>query len=184
MRRKQSLSPELTPLEARSLLAVVGLQLMAHPDTIGPPDGRTVEVTVMASFTDTTPATLPSVSYQVTDEYGQVQPVGTASLVRQPNGAYAVSLPVELEAKVRSGDKDGRQYTVSVTVGDDGTSKTGSAVVTAAPPAGRAAAARFEISFLKGMIPHHQMAISMSQIALRNSESPQVRSLAQRIIKE
>ncbi len=48
-RRKRSLSTELTPLEARSLLAVVGLQVMAHPGTIGPPDGRTVEVTVMGT---------------------------------------------------------------------------------------------------------------------------------------
>lgn len=45
-------------------------------------------------------------------------------------------------------------------------------------------AARFEVDFLKGMIPHHQMAISMSQIALRNSDNPEVRSLARRIIGE
>lgn len=141
-------------------------------------------MTAMASFTDTTTATLPSIAYQVADEYGRVQPVGMASLVPQPNGSYSVSLPVGLEAKVRSGDKDGRQYTVSVTVGDDGTSKTGSAVVTAAPPARQASAAQFEIGFLKGMIPHHQMAISMSQIALRNSDNPEVRGLARRIIGE
>src|SRR4051812_3200576 len=75
MRRKRTVDPELTPLEGRSLLAVVGLDVMAHPATL-PSSGGTVEVTVMASFNDTTPGTLPSVSYQVTDEYGQVQPVG------------------------------------------------------------------------------------------------------------
>ncbi len=33
------------------------------------------------------------------------------------------------------------------------------------------------------MIPHHQMAISMSQIVLRNSSNPAVQGLAQRIIR-
>ncbi len=41
---------------------------------------------------------------------------------------------------------------------------------------------QFEVSFLTGMIPHHQMAISMSQVALRNSANDEVRGLAQRII--
>ncbi len=41
---------------------------------------------------------------------------------------------------------------------------------------------QFEVSFLTGMIPHHQMAISMSQVALRNSADAGVRDLAQRII--
>ncbi|MEJ7639465.1 MAG: DUF305 domain-containing protein [Singulisphaera sp.] len=43
---------------------------------------------------------------------------------------------------------------------------------------------QFEINFLTGMIPHHQMAIRMSQIALRNSDNPEVRDLARRIISE
>ncbi len=43
---------------------------------------------------------------------------------------------------------------------------------------------QFEIHFLTGMIPHHQMAISMSQIATKNSDNPQVRDLARRIISE
>ena len=41
---------------------------------------------------------------------------------------------------------------------------------------------QFEVSFLTGMIPHHQMAISMSQAALRNSANSEVRDLAERII--
>lgn len=63
------------------------------------------------------------------------------------------------------------------------------AVMHGPPPAVHVAAvsreaARFEVDFLKGMIPHHQMAISMSQIALRNSDNPEVRGLARRIIGE
>ncbi len=41
---------------------------------------------------------------------------------------------------------------------------------------------QFEVNFLTGMIPHHQMAIAMSQVALRNSADAGVRDLAQRII--
>ena len=46
------------------------------------------------------------------------------------------------------------------------------------------ASAGFEINFLEGMIPHHQMAIAMSQIALHNSDNPEARGLARRIIGE
>lgn len=43
---------------------------------------------------------------------------------------------------------------------------------------------RFENSFLKGMIPHHQMAIRMAGIAVRNSDNAAVKGLAHRIIAE
>ena len=42
----------------------------------------------------------------------------------------------------------------------------------------------FEINFLTGMIPHHQMAIDMSRLALRYATDSQVRDLARRIISE
>ena len=42
----------------------------------------------------------------------------------------------------------------------------------------------YEINFLTGMIPHHQMAINMSKLALRYATDPQVKALAQRIISE
>jgi uncharacterized protein (DUF305 family) len=37
--------------------------------------------------------------------------------------------------------------------------------------------------FLQMMIPHHQGAVDMSRLALRNSTSPKVKALANRIIK-
>ncbi len=40
----------------------------------------------------------------------------------------------------------------------------------------------FEINFLTGMIPHHQMAIDMARLALRQATDPQVKGLARRII--
>lgn len=44
------------------------------------------------------------------------------------------------------------------------------------------ATTRFENRFLKGMIPHHQMAIRMAEIAVRNSDNAEVKDLAHRII--
>ena len=42
----------------------------------------------------------------------------------------------------------------------------------------------FEINFLTGMIPHHQMAIDMSRLAVKFATDPQVKNLARRIISE
>lgn len=42
----------------------------------------------------------------------------------------------------------------------------------------------FEINFLAGMIPHHQMAIDMSRLAVMYATDPQVKDLARRIISE
>jgi uncharacterized protein (DUF305 family) len=39
-----------------------------------------------------------------------------------------------------------------------------------------------EIMFAQGMIPHHQQAIDMSNMALKNSASPEVKKLAKEII--
>ena len=39
-----------------------------------------------------------------------------------------------------------------------------------------------ETMFAQGMIPHHQQAIDMSNIALKNSSSPEVKKLAKAII--
>ncbi len=50
--------------------------------------------------------------------------------------------------------------------------------------ASRRDALRFEVDFLKGMIPHHQMAIRMAQIEVRNGSDSAVVGLARRIISE
>ncbi len=51
-----------------------------------------------------------------------------------------------------------------------------------ARPSANRMTVQFELNFLTGMIPHHQMAIRMSQVALRNSTDAGVRDLAHRII--
>lgn len=42
---------------------------------------------------------------------------------------------------------------------------------------------RFEINWMRGMISHHGMAIQMASLALRNTSDPNVRSLAQGIVR-
>jgi uncharacterized protein (DUF305 family) len=40
----------------------------------------------------------------------------------------------------------------------------------------------FDKAFIDAMIPHHQSAIEMSQVALENSDNPKIKDLAQNII--
>ncbi|TCJ15294.1 DUF305 domain-containing protein [Rubrobacter taiwanensis] len=42
----------------------------------------------------------------------------------------------------------------------------------------------FDLAFIEHMIPHHQSAIDMAEIALKNSENEEIRTLARNIIEE
>ena len=42
----------------------------------------------------------------------------------------------------------------------------------------------FDLRFIDGMILHHQGAIAMSEVALKNSQRPEVKELAQNIIRD
>jgi hypothetical protein len=57
---------------------------------------------------------LQACTYQVIDEYGQVQPSG--SVTPDANGSYAFT--VALEASRRGNDRDGRHYTILVSARD------------------------------------------------------------------
>ena len=41
-----------------------------------------------------------------------------------------------------------------------------------------------DIDFLKGMIPHHQGAIDMSEELIKKTKDPELKALAQKIIKD
>jgi uncharacterized protein (DUF305 family) len=45
-----------------------------------------------------------------------------------------------------------------------------------------ATTANFDLAFIDAMIPHHQSAIMMAQVALERAEHPELKSLAQAIV--
>jgi len=56
------------------------------------------------------------------------------------------------------------------------------AVEVARSPAPDPQVARFEVRWMREMIGHHGMAIRMARLAVRNTDNPEVRDLAHRII--
>jgi hypothetical protein len=90
------------------------ITVAASPETLWPPNGQRVTVTVSGTITDE-PCGLgvSSAVYQVIDEYGQIQPSGSLTLV---DGQYTFT--VALEASRRGNDRDGRRYTITVSATD------------------------------------------------------------------
>ena len=100
----------------------------ANPNTLWPPNGKLVTVTVTGRITDAISGVDPSsVKFAVKDEYGQVQPGGIVT----PGAGGGYSFHVSLVADRNGNDKDGRIYTIIVH-GKDMAGNTGScsAVVT------------------------------------------------------
>jgi glycosidase len=87
----------------------------ASPSLLRPPNGRMAPVTVSGTFNDNLSGVDPtSAAFAVVDEYGSVQPSGRVSL--GPGGSY--SFTVSLQASRLDTDKDGRQYTITVSARD------------------------------------------------------------------
>ena len=86
----------------------------ASPTTLFPPNHKFVPITVTGHVADNLSGVAHTVTFHVVDEYGQVQPSGTALV--DANGNY--NFVVNLQASRHGQDKNGRQYVIDVTVGD------------------------------------------------------------------
>ncbi len=102
-----------TPVKVDKIPPII--TVAASPATLSPPNGRLVPVTVSGTITDGTDGSgVQASTYQVIDEYGQIQPSGSVPLV---NGGY--SFTVTLQASRRGNDQDGRHYTIAVSARDN-----------------------------------------------------------------
>lgn len=90
------------------------------PRSLWPPNGKMVPVTISGTITDTG-CSVTNAAYAVTDEYGELQPIGAVTL--GAGGVY--SLTILLQAARHGTDLDGRLYTVTVNASNNA-GKTGS----------------------------------------------------------
>jgi hypothetical protein len=102
------------------------ITVSASPTTLWPPNGKMVLVTIAGTITDTgSGVNRSTATYAVTDEYGSVQPSSKVTL--GVTGSY--SFTIQLQASRDGNDKDGRQYTITVSaqdnVGNKGSGSTG-----------------------------------------------------------
>src|SRR5262249_45342945 len=102
------------------------ITIAATPETLWPPNGKLVPVMVSGTITDAGSGVDPTTAaYAVTDEYGSVQPSGPVTVAA--DGSYAFT--IRLQASRHGNDRDGRQYTITVSaqdkVGNMGSAATG-----------------------------------------------------------
>jgi hypothetical protein len=134
-RAPRSATPEVTALENRELLAsflnfgkpkpapafipppVVGVEV--QPNTLFPPNGKYVPVTVLGTVSDPS-KTPPTASFQVTDEYRRDQPRGPVQLHRVGKGKYWFRFNINLQAQRAEEYPAGRRYYVVVGAGNMG----------------------------------------------------------------
>jgi hypothetical protein len=104
------------------------IRVSATPDTLWPPNGKLVEVTLVATITDVGSVVNPNtVTYEVIDEYGSVQPRDDIPLGE--DGRYTAIIP--LQASRHGNDTDGRRYTITVSAFDnEGNEGVAPAIVT------------------------------------------------------
>ena len=86
------------------------------PDTLWPPNGKLVPVTITGTITDAgSGVNMSTTAYAVIDEYGLIQPSGSVTV--NADGSYAFTIP--LQASRKGNDKDGRQYTIIISAQDE-----------------------------------------------------------------
>jgi hypothetical protein len=130
---------ELAQLGFPTELVVVGAEedvtppvitITATPQTLWPPNGKMVPVSVSGTIKDTESGVNTSTAaYAVTDEYGLIQPSGQITTLDATNGSYAFR--IQLQASRNGNDKDGRQYTITISAQDnEGNQGSNSTIVT------------------------------------------------------
>jgi len=120
----------LLNLAKPSCTAAPVVMLSITQTQLWPPNGKMVPVTASGTITESQVAcTLKSAAYDVTDEYGAVQPSGP--VIVGAGGAY--SFTVLLEAARLGSDLDGRSYRLTVSASNN-TGATGSAASTVIVP--------------------------------------------------
>jgi hypothetical protein len=101
------------------------VSVVANPNVLWPPNHKFVPVVVTGHVDDNLSGINQTVTYQVADEYHQVQPSGTEHVDSQGNYRFVV----DLQSSRLGQDKDGRQYVVRVTAhdlaGNQATASTG-----------------------------------------------------------
>jgi hypothetical protein len=106
------------------------LTIAATPETLWPPNGKLVPVTIAGTIIDAgSGVNASTATYTVTDEYSSVQPSGHITL--GSNGSYA--FPIQLQASRNGNDKNGRQYIITVSAHDNA-GNTGSAATSVIVP--------------------------------------------------
>jgi YVTN family beta-propeller protein len=106
------------------------ITVAASPETLSPPNGKLVDVMVSGTITDETNGSgVQASTYQVIDEYGQVQPSG--SVTPGADGSYAFT--VKLEASRRGNDQNGRQYRIAVSATDHAGNPGGASTTVTVP---------------------------------------------------
>ena len=102
----------------------------ANPNSLWPPNGKPVLVTVSGAISDSGfGVDSSSIRYEVADEYGQLQPTGSVTL--GPAGTY--SFTVALVASRNGNDLDGRQYRITISAQDNAGNRGTCATVVTVP---------------------------------------------------
>jgi hypothetical protein len=106
---------ELVVLGQQEDVTPPAITIAATPETLWPPNGKMVPVTIAGTITDAgSGVNASTATYAVTDEYGLVQPSGHITLVS--NGSY--SFTIQLQASRNGNDTDGRQYIITMSAQD------------------------------------------------------------------
>ncbi len=127
-------------------IALPTIKVSAAPETLWPPNGKMVPVTVSGTITDADSGVDPSTAaYAVIDEYGLIQPSGHITTLDATTGNY--TFRIQLQASRNDTDADGRQYTITVSAHDlAGNEGVGTAFITV--PHARRYKARHEFLYI------------------------------------